>query len=218
MQDDTARDHTGPRGLFVTVEGGDGAGKSTLIAALRTHAEQARIPVVTTREPGGTALGERVRALLLESEQPPAAETELLLFCAARAQLVAEVIRPALNRGALVLCDRFSDSTVAYQHSGRGLSRAEVDGANAAATGGLRPDRTLLLDLDPLVGRSRSGVAADYLERESGEFHQRVRRGFLAIAAAEPERVVVLDAGLPAADLAATAWQAIAAMLPDAET
>ncbi|MEI7925278.1 MAG: dTMP kinase [Chloroflexota bacterium] len=143
------------RGVFVTLEGGEGAGKSTQIAAIARLASAAGREVVTCREPGGTPLGERLRAALFataEGETPPAPAAELLVFTAARAQLVAEVIRPALNRGALVICDRFSDSTLAYQHYGRGLELPMVEAANRAATQGLAPDLTLLLDLAPQVG------------------------------------------------------------------
>ena len=167
------------RGRFVTLEGGEGAGKSTLLATLaerarsgegssggsrlrsilRARASEADDQVVTCREPGGTWLGERLREALLgaPSTEPPDARAELLVFAAARAQLVAEVIRPALERGALVLCDRYGDSMVAYQHYGRGIEREAVDAANAVAMGGLMPDLTVLLDLPPYEGLRRAG-------------------------------------------------------------
>ena len=143
---------------------------------------------MTCREPGGTGLGERLREALLgaSSGEPPDPRAELLVFASARAQLVAEVIRPALERGALVLCDRYLDSTVAYQHHGRGIERAEVDAVNAVATGGLLPDLTLLLDLPPFEGLRRVGRAGDYLESEPLDFHRRVRAGYLAEASASP--------------------------------
>lgn len=195
-------------GLLVTIEGVEGAGKSTLLEALAARASAAGCEAVACREPGGTALGERLRAALLGGEAP-GARAELLVFAAARAQLVGEVVRPALARGALVLCDRFADSTLAYQHHGRGLPLAEVEAANAAATGGLAPRLTLLLDLDPALGRRRAGGAGDYIEREGDGFHERVRAGYLALAAAAPARWRVLDAGRAPAALAEDAWREI---------
>lgn len=208
----------GPRGLFVTLEGGEGCGKTTQLAALEQVARGSESPwaeVVTCREPGGTAIGEGVRSLLFdrpEEATDPSAAAELLLFAAARAQLVAEVIRPALERGALVICDRFADSTTAYQAYGRELDRALVDGVNAAATGGLTPALTVLLDLDPKEGLVRSGrrdegEPSDYLERETLAFHRRVRLGYLELAAAEPERWVTLDARRPALELTHAIWE-----------
>lgn len=205
-----------PRGRFVTLEGGEGAGKSTQLAALARLAQEAGREVVACREPGGTPLGERLRAALFATaagETPPSAQAELLVFTAARAQLVAEVIRPALERGALVLCDRFADSTLAYQHYGRGLDRAMVAAANQTATGGLAPDLTLLLDLPPEQGFARGERRGDYLEREDLAFHHRVRRGFLALAAAEPGRWLLLDATQPEPQITATAWQRIGLLL-----
>ena len=210
----------GRLGRFVTLEGGEGAGKSTQIAALAHLAAGAgtgaSIEVVTCREPGGTPLGERLRAALFaaaEGETPPTPAAEILVFTAARAQLVAEVIRPALARGALVICDRFADSTVAYQQYGRGLDASMVEAANRAATQGLAPDLTVLLDLTPEQGFARGERGADYLEREDIEFHRRVRRGFLALAAAEPERWLVLDATLPEAQITHAAWERIRGLL-----
>lgn len=206
----------GRRGLFVTLEGGEGAGKSTQLAALARLAAAAGVEVVTCREPGGTLLGERLRDALFATapgETAPAPAAELLVFTAARAQLVAEVIAPALARGALVICDRFSDSTMAYQHSGRGLDAAVVHAADAAATQGLRPDVTLLLDLPPEQAFQRGERGGDYLEREDVEFHRRVRRGFLELAAAAPERWLVLDATRPAMQITHAAWERIRARL-----
>ena len=204
------------RGRLVTLEGGEGAGKSTQIAALARLASDAGVEVVACREPGGTALGERLRAALFataEGETPPAPAAELLVFTAARAQLVAEVIRPALDRGALVICDRFSDSTTAYQHHGRGLDAATVQAANEAATQGLTPDLTLLLDLAPEQGFQRGERRLDYLEREDIEFHRRVRRGFLELAASEPERWLVLDATRPEMQITHAAWERMQGLL-----
>ncbi len=200
-------------GVFVTFEGGEGAGKSTQLLSVAAHARDAGWQVVTCREPGGTALGERLRAALLELETPPDAVAELLVFAAARAQLVAQVIRPALAAGALVLCDRFADSTYAYQQYGRGLDPALVDAANAAATGGLLPALTVLLDLDPAVGSGRGAAGgSDYLEREAAAFHERVRAGYRARAAAEPGRWLVLDGARAAAELTAAIWGRVAAL------
>ncbi len=189
-------------GLFIVLEGGEGAGKSTQIAALARILEQEGARVVTCREPGGTALGERLREALFATDDsggdaPPAPEAELLIFNAARAQLVREVIRPALEDGAVVICDRFTASTVAYQHYGRGLPRPAVDAANEVASGGLQPDLVVLLDLEPERGFERTGKGRDYLERAGIEFHRAVRRGFLEQAAADPDRWLVLDATKP---------------------
>lgn len=198
------------RGVFVTLEGGEGAGKSTQIEGLRRLLEREGWRVVTCREPGGTALGERLREALFattDDEPAPSPESELLIFNAARAQLVREVIGPALASGAAVICDRFTGSTVAYQHFGRGLPRAVVDAVNEAATGGLRPDLVVLLDLEPEQGFARTGKGRDYLERAGIDFHRRVRRGFLEQAAAEPERWLVLDATKPAMQVTHAIWQ-----------
>ena len=188
------------RGVFVVLEGGEGAGKSTQIAALARMLGRDGREVVTCREPGGTAVGERLRTALFattEDDVPPTPEAELLIFNAARAQLVEEVIRPALDRGAIVLCDRFTGSTVAYQHYGRGVPRDVVNAANNVATGGLRPDLIVLLMLKPEQGFQRTGKGRDYLERAGIEFHRAVARGFLEQAAADPDRWLVLDASKP---------------------
>lgn len=188
------------RGLFVTLEGGEGAGKSTQIAALALMLQREGREVITCREPGGTPVGERLREALFattDDEAPPTPEAELLIFNAARAQLVQEVISPALDRGAVVLCDRFTASTVAYQHFGRGLPRDLVDAANAIGSRGLQPDLTVLLQLAPEQGFARTGKGRDYLERAGLEFHQDVARGFLEQAAADPGRWLVLDATKP---------------------
>lgn len=188
------------RGLFVTLEGGEGAGKSTQIAALARMLQREGREVITCREPGGTPVGERLREALFattDDEAPPTPEAELLIFNAARAQLVQEVISPALDRGAVVLCDRFTASTVAYQHFGRGLPRDLVDAANAIGSRGLQPALTILLQLAPEQGFARTGKGRDYLERAGLEFHQDVARGFLEQAAADPGRWLVLDATKP---------------------
>ena len=206
----------GSRGLLVTVEGGEGAGKSTLAAMLHGRALAAGLDVEACREPGGTALGERLRRALLGTGpdgSAPAPEAELLLFAAARAQLVAEVLRPALDRGAMVICDRYQDSTVAYQHGGRGLDRALVEAVNRAATGGLSPDLTLLLDLAPDQGLARGGGAGDYLEAETLAFHERVRACYRGLAGEDPPRWLVLDAQEAPASLADRAWERLGALV-----
>ncbi len=207
-----------PRGRFVTLEGGEGSGKSTQLEALARTATSAGLTVVTCREPGGTPLGERLRDALFattEAETAPSAETELLVFNAARAQLVREVIHPALDAGHLVLCDRYTDSTVAYQHYGRGLDRTTVDAVNTAATGDLTPDLTVLLDLEPEAGFARGEQRTDYLEREALAFHRQVRRGFLELAAASPDRWLVLDATRPAMQITHAIWQRIETTLAE---
>lgn len=183
-------------GVFVTFEGPEGSGKSTQIALLARELAAGGLAVRVLREPGGTEIGEAIRAILLDPETTGLdARAELLLYEAARAQLVAEVIEPALDAGEVVLCDRFFDSSTAYQGHGRGLPTAEVDLLNKAATGGLQPDRTLVLDIDPALGVGRATTqGADRLESEDLAFHERVRSGFLAIAREHPQRVRVVDA------------------------
>jgi dTMP kinase len=189
-------------GFFITFEGGEGSGKTTQLNALLAHLRSAGRDPVETRDPGGTPIGKRIRALLLDpacgGRMAPAAE--LLLYEASRAQLVREVIRPALAAGRIVLCDRFTDSTVAYQGYGRGLDLMLIGRLNALATEGLSPHLTFLLDLDPAEGLLRAGrrmterqERPDRIEGEVLAFHQRVRTGYRAIAAAEPGRVIVLD-------------------------
>ena len=192
---------TGPvasraRGRFITFEGPEGSGKTTQAARLAETLRDRGFPILATREPGGTVLGERIREILLA----PGVEIEPLadafLFNAARRQLVAEVIEPALVAGITVICARFADSTKAYQGYGGGLPLGELDRLEVAATGGLRPDRTILLDVPVEIGLARK-APDDRTRFETGfdlSFHQRVRNGFLAMAVAEPGRFVVLDA------------------------
>ena len=201
------------RGLFVSFEGGEGAGKSTQVQAIAARARAAGLEPVTTREPGGTELGEMLREVLIDLEEAPDPVAELLIFAAARAQLVQEVIEPALRRGALVLCDRYSDSSVAYQHYGREVDGMTVTAVNNAATGGLLPDLTVLLDLTPEDGRRRGAGDSDYLEREDLAFHQDVRRGYLALAQHQPDRWFVLDALRPAEELTEAVWARIEQLL-----
>lgn len=184
------------RGTFITLEGVDGSGKSTQASLLVERLREQRREVVALREPGGTPISEKIRALLLDPENAEMAdECELLLYEASRAQLVREVIEPALLRGAIVVCDRFYDSTHAYQHGGRGLSDALVSRANELGCCGLSPDVTLVLDIDPAAALARATAqGADRLEAEGLAFQQRVRNDYLALAQADPARVCVIDA------------------------
>ncbi|MFB3907093.1 MAG: dTMP kinase [Candidatus Eisenbacteria bacterium] len=196
----------GARGRFWTLEGVEGAGKTTQAEILLAWLRSSGRDVVAVREPGGTDLGERLRAIVLSQESEPIdPRSELFLYLAARAQLVSRVIRPALDRGAIVLADRFGDATVAYQGGGRRLGIAATRSFVHWTTGGLKPERTWLIDLAPEDGalrvRSRGG-APDRLESEAIEFHRRVRRAYLTIAGREPERVHVLDGTLPVDALA----------------
>lgn len=184
------------RGTFITLEGVDGSGKSTQASLLVERLREQRREVVALREPGGTPISEKIRALLLDPENAEMAdECELLLYEASRAQLVREVIEPALLRGAIVVCDRFYDSTHAYQHGGRGLSDALVSRSNELGCCGLSPDVTLVLDIDPAAALARATAqGADRLEAEGLAFQQRVRKDYLALAKADPARVRVIDA------------------------
>ena len=193
---------------LVTLEGGEGAGKTTVLHALRDALASAGSDVVCTREPGGTPLAERIRELLLDPGHEPASpQAELLLMFASRAQHVRETILPALQRGAWVLCDRFTDSSYAYQGGGRGLDVALISALEREVVG-IRPGLTLLLDLGVGEGRQRArgrDLVPDRIERERDEFFERVRIAYLARAATEPERIRVLDASRPAAEVASEA-------------
>ncbi len=186
------------KGLFITFEGGDGAGKSTLIDELYSYLVGCRRNVIQTRAPGGTPVGAKIRQLLLHTHDGPIGERcELLLFLADRAQHVEELIRPALQEGKIVLCDRFNDSTVAYQAQGRGLTAEWVDALCRFACDDLKPDLTFYLDLDPSVGLERvkkAGVAKDRIESETLQFHQSIRRAFQEIVQKEPKRCILIDA------------------------
>jgi dTMP kinase len=190
-------------GVFVTFEGGEGSGKTTQLKLLANHLRALGNEVIETRDPGGTTIGKEIRTLLLSPESAPmSVAAELLLYEASRAQLVREVLAPALARGAIVLCDRFIDSTLAYQGFGRGLDLNLIRQLNQLATEGLTPDLTVLLDLDPAIGLLRCGRSSsaesssqDRIEAEPLHFHQRVREGYLALARAEPDRIRVIDAG-----------------------
>jgi dTMP kinase len=187
--------------MFVSFEGLDGSGKTTQVELLRAFLEADGREVVTAREPGGTALGERIRELVLHGdEMSPWAEA--LLYAAARAELVAEVIEPALARGADVLVDRYLDSSVVYQGVARGLGLDEVLELNLVAVGGLLPDRTFVLAVDPDASLDRVGERPDRIERAGADFHAKAAAGYEQLAALYPERIVVLDGALPAGTLA----------------
>ena len=194
--------------MFVTFEGLDGSGKSTQAELLRGRLEADGVDVVSTREPGGTELGEGVRNLVLHGGHVgPWAEA--LLYVAARAQLVDDVIRPALDRGASVICDRYIDSSVAYQGAGRELGVDRILDLNLAAVGGVLPDRTFLLELDPDEVPARIQRHFDRLEREGDEFRARTAQGYRELAARFPDRILVLDATRPADDLAEEVYGAL---------
>jgi dTMP kinase len=188
--------------MFITFEGLDGSGKTTQLAMLASYFEENGVDFVRTREPGGTPIGDQIRGCLHDvanTGMAPAAE--ILLYSASRAQLVAEVIRPALASGAIVLCDRFADSTMAYQGYGRSLDLEALAFITRFATGGLRPDLTLLFDIDPQRGLERRTTYGDEMNRmdlQTAAFYQRVRDGYAALAAGEPDRWVTIAADRPA--------------------
>jgi dTMP kinase len=187
--------------MFVSFEGLDGSGKTTQVERLRRRLETEGRVVVTAREPGGTQLGEQIRALVLHGHEMTA-WAEALLYAAARAELVADVAAPALERGEDVILDRYVDSSVAYQGVGRGLGLEEVLELNLQAVGGVLPDRTFVLEVDTRLSGSRVGSGPDRIERESHDFHARVAAGYRRLAELYPERVVLLDGTLPADELA----------------
>jgi len=199
------------RGKFISIEGGEGAGKSTVIAAIVQALGQHGLEVVQTREPGGTPAGEAIRTLLLDPARTLAAETELLLMFAARAQLVRELILPALARGAVVVSDRFTDASFAYQGGGRGIEMGRIAELERWAAG-IKPDLTFLLDVgvDEGLARARSrGGELDRIERERSDFFERVRATYLSRAAAEPGRFRVIDASQPASAVVTAVTRAL---------
>jgi dTMP kinase len=218
-------------GLFITFEGGEGSGKTTQLRLLANRIRASGQEVIETHDPGGTAIGKEIRTLLLHSplhacgdrpgSAPIAAATELLLYEASRAQLVRELIAPALVRGVVVLCDRFTDSTLAYQGCGRSLDPDLIQRLNRYAADGVVPDLTILLDLDPEIGLTRcrrdtsldaatgsSAEAAcwDRIEAEPLEFHRRIREGYLALARENPDRMIVIDAGCGVTEIETIVW------------
>jgi dTMP kinase len=205
----------GDSGRLIAFEGVEGAGKSTQLELLRQALEGRGREVVVTREPGGTLVGEQVRALLLDPGVELDPRSEALLFAAARAELVAEVIRPALERGAVVLSDRYLDSSLAYQGGARGLGRDPVEEVNRFATGGLPPDLVVLLDLDPADGLARRARDPDRIEAQDIDFHRRVREAFRDLAAADPGRFAVIDAAAPVPEVATRVQAAVLALLEE---
>ncbi len=192
-------------GIFITFEGGEGTGKTTQIKELARVLKKQGIPVLVTREPGGTPLADKIRCILLDaSNKHIAPEEELFLYELARRDHVSEVIQPALKKGMIVLCDRFTDATMAYQGYGRSLSKKKIEVLNQAATGGLTPDKTFVFDMPVRTGlkraKDRCGTL-DRLEQEKVSFHERVRKGYLTLARKEKKRFRVLKADRPAADI-----------------
>ncbi len=204
-------------GLFISFEGGDGSGKTTQFRLFAEYLRNRGFDVVTTREPGGTRISEKIRALLLDPECTEMANrTEALLFAASRAQHVEEFIRPSVEAGKIVLCDRFVDSSIVYQGFGRGLGDS-VRVINEYAVGGLYPDATFLLDISPEEGRKRNGKTGknDRLEKQSMEYHAMVAEGYRKLAAAEPERFIVIDASAGIDEVAESIVKAFEQRYPD---
>jgi dTMP kinase len=202
-------------GLFITFEGGEGCGKSTQSRLLLKKLEQRNIPVVLTHEPGGTALGNELRKTLKRQRNfSISPQAELFLLAASRAQLVAELIRPALQEGKVVLCDRFTHSTTVYQGYGRGLDFTAIKMVNNMATRHLNPDLIIFLDISPEQGLARKQSLKDRFELEDLSFHRRVREGYLKMAAAEPDRWLVIDASLPKGKIAGIIWERVSRFLP----
>jgi len=202
-------------GLFITFEGGEGCGKSTQSRLLLKKLEQQNVPVVLTHEPGGTALGNELRKTLKRKRDSSISpQAELFLLAASRAQLVAEVIRPALEEGKVVLCDRFTHSTMVYQGYGRGLDFTAIKMVNNMATRNLNPDLIIFLDISPEQGLARKRSLKDRFELEDLSFHRRVREGYVKMAAAEPDRWLVIDASLPKGKIAEIIWDRVSQLLP----
>lgn len=191
------------RGAFISLEGGEGVGKSTNLSFVAATVRAAGFDAVVTREPGGTTLGERIREWILHGDHGQlSADVETLLMFAARAQHLAELIRPALARGQWVICDRFTDATIAYQGGGRRVAKSMIDHLRADVQAGLEPDLTLLLDAPLDIGASRMAARTpDHFEREQRPFFERVREAYLALAAREPARIKVIDAAQPLAEV-----------------
>jgi len=205
------------RGRLITIEGIDGAGKTTLAAALLDHLRARGVEIELLREPGGVVVAEQIRTLVKDPALTIGPRAETLLYAAARAQLVEEALLPVLERGSWVLLDRFVDSSLAYQGAGRGLGVDLVRAINEFGTGGLTPDRTLLLELDPAVGRARQGKRLegfDRLEREEESFFATIAAAYSALAEAEPERIRRIDASQPEAAVAEQARAAVADLIP----
>jgi dTMP kinase len=208
------------RGLFITFEGGEGCGKSTQARVLHRRLTELALSAILIHEPGMTDIGEKVGRCLKWAQQTSISPlTELMLFNASRAQLVTEVIQPVLNDGKIVVCDRFADSTTAYQGYGRGLDLDEVKRVNSIAMQGVKPDMTILLDIPAEIGLDRKrGRKHDRFEQEKLAFHRRVREGYLHLAAAEPERWLLIDARLGKTRIAAIIWEQVERRLSRHET
>ncbi len=201
--------------LFITFEGGEGSGKTVQARALYRRLSQLAIPVLLTHEPGGTSLGKRLRHLLKRAQSTDISPlSELLMFNASRAQLVDEVIQPHLRSGKVIICDRYVDSTTAYQSYGRGLGLEIVKAINDAATRGLQPNLVVLLDIPVEKGLARKGTGgSDRFEQEDIAFHERVREGYLKLAAGEPERWLVIDASQSKEEITEIIWQRVRQLL-----
>ncbi|MCD6358650.1 MAG: dTMP kinase [Dehalococcoidia bacterium] len=203
--------------MFITFEGCEGSGKSTHTKALYQHLIQMNIPTVLAHEPGGTALGDKIDQWVKHGEKL-SPETELLLFAASRAQLLTELVRPSLEEGKVVICDRYSESTLSYQGYGRGISLNIINSVNSIATEGLRPNLIILLDIDPVEGLARkSGSEGDHFERETIAFHHRIRNGYLEMAKADPKRWLVIDATQSREEVAVIIWQKVRILFDTAE-
>ena len=200
-------------GVFITFEGGDGSGKSTQVAKLAETLRQRGLAVVATREPGGTPIAEKIRKVLLDPENHEMGNrTEALLFAAGRAEHVNHLIRPAIARGEIVISDRFMDSSVVYQGMGRGLGVSDVMGLNMWATDNLKPDLTIVLDVESNLGLDRIDTK-DRIEQASIEMHQKVRQGFLQLASTDPDRYLVINAALGIDEIAAQVLERVDALL-----
>lgn len=184
------------RGLFITFEGGDGCGKSTQLELVRKYLEEKGFKTLTTREPGSLGLGQKLREVLLHYDGDVAPRAEAFLFLADRAQHIAKIVKPAIDNGVIVLCDRHTDSSVAYQGYGRGEDIEQINMLNNLATQGIKPDLTLLFDVSTEVAQTRVGSEKDRMESAGIEFHKKVRQGYLEIAKKEPQRIKVVDSNL----------------------
>lgn len=206
------------RGFFITFEGGEGAGKSIQVEILASHLREEGYPIVVTREPGGTRIGEQIRAITHNQENVDMeATTEAYLMAAARAQHVSQIIEPALAAGKIVVCDRFVDSSIAYQGFGRKLGAEMIAGLNALAVNGAKPDLTLLLSVSPEIGqkrRNKSDKTKDRLDLQQRDFYARVHNGYLALAKKEPYRYVVINAEKSIVQVAQTIWDEVYTRLP----
>ena len=200
--------------LFITFEGGEGCGKTTQARVLLRKLSRLGYPVLLSKEPGGTRLGQELARRLKNAEADFDPISELFLFAAARAHFISQVIRPALEKGEIVISDRFADSTAAYQGYGRGLDLSFVNAINHAATGGLRPNLIVLLDIEVEAGLGRKGSKKDRFEQEEIAFHRRVREGYLKLATAEPGRWLVVDASKPKGEITRIIWERVKQLLP----